>query len=65
MYILSSRERQIKMIFLIFQVPSTIGEEKLYNPFMRVTELAVQNHTGKNDPIDTMKAIRLEKDTFK
>lgn len=46
-------------------VPSTIGEEKLYNPFMRVTELAVQNHTGKNDPIDTMKAIRLEKDTFK
>ncbi|KAG6462206.1 hydroxyacylglutathione hydrolase, mitochondrial isoform X2 [Manduca sexta] len=46
-------------------VPSTIAEEKLYNPFMRVTEPSVQKHAGKQDPIEAMKAIRLEKDHFK
>lgn len=46
-------------------VPSTIAEEKLYNPFMRVTESSVMEHAKKNDPIETMKAIRLEKDNFK
>ena len=46
-------------------VPSTIAEEKLYNPFMRVTETPVQKHAGKNDPIETMRAIRAEKDNYK
>ncbi|CAG4937009.1 unnamed protein product [Parnassius apollo] len=46
-------------------VPSTIAEEKLYNPFMRVMEAAVMKHANKTEPIETMKAIRLEKDGFK
>lgn len=46
-------------------VPSTIYEEKLYNPFMRVTESSVMQHAKKNDAIETMRAIRLEKDHFK
>nr|XP_034830574.1 hydroxyacylglutathione hydrolase, mitochondrial isoform X1 [Maniola hyperantus] len=46
-------------------VPSTISEEKLYNPFMRVTEPSVMKHAKKNEAIETMRAIRLEKDNFK
>ena len=41
------------------------GEEKLINPFMRVTETPVQKHADKTDPIETMTALRTEKDTFK
>ncbi|XP_049868893.1 hydroxyacylglutathione hydrolase, mitochondrial isoform X2 [Pectinophora gossypiella] len=46
-------------------VPSTIGEEKMYNPFMRVTEPAVMQFAGFHDPIATMKVIRSQKDNFK
>ncbi|XP_026750938.1 hydroxyacylglutathione hydrolase, mitochondrial [Galleria mellonella] len=46
-------------------VPSTIAEEKLYNPFMRVTTSPVMQHAKKSDAIETMKAIRSEKDNFK
>ncbi|KAJ8889221.1 hypothetical protein PR048_008719 [Dryococelus australis] len=46
-------------------VPSTIGEEKKINPFMRVHEASVQNHAGQNDAIATMAFIRREKDSFK
>lgn len=46
-------------------VPSTIGEEKMFNPFMRVSELSVQQHAQKGNPIDTMGAIRHEKDKFR
>ncbi|XP_047995098.1 hydroxyacylglutathione hydrolase, mitochondrial isoform X2 [Leguminivora glycinivorella] len=46
-------------------VPSTIGEEKLYNPFMRVTVPAVMRHAKATDAIQAMKAIRQEKDNFK
>ncbi|KAF4519219.1 hypothetical protein B566_EDAN015325 [Ephemera danica] len=46
-------------------VPSTIGEEKKINPFMRVTEASVQQHAGQSDPVGTMGFIRQEKDTFK
>ncbi|XP_023944645.2 hydroxyacylglutathione hydrolase, mitochondrial [Bicyclus anynana] len=46
-------------------VPSTILEEKLYNPFMRVSEPSVMKHVNKSDAIATMKAIRQEKDSFK
>ncbi|XP_026728931.1 hydroxyacylglutathione hydrolase, mitochondrial isoform X2 [Trichoplusia ni] len=45
-------------------VPSTISEEKQINPFMRVVEPAVMIHAGAKDAIDTMRSIRLEKDTF-
>lgn len=46
-------------------VPSTIGEEKLINPFMRVHESAVQQHAGQNEAVATMGFIRREKDNFK
>lgn len=46
-------------------VPSTIGEEKRFNPFVRVNEASVQAHTGTaGDGIATMGALRKEKDNF-
>lgn len=46
-------------------VPSTIGEEKLINPFMRVNVEKVQIHTNTaNDGVATMAALRAEKDSF-
>lgn len=53
------------MIFFLLQVPSTIGEEKLINPFMRVAQASVQKFTGSSsDPIETMRLVRLRKDSF-
>lgn len=46
-------------------VPSTIGTEKLFNPFMRVKESSVQKHTGQADAVATMAFLRQEKDQFK
>ncbi|XP_012276116.1 hydroxyacylglutathione hydrolase, mitochondrial isoform X2 [Orussus abietinus] len=46
-------------------VPSTIEDEKKTNPFMRVHELAVMEHAKQSDPIQTMAALRKEKDNFK
>ncbi|XP_012137800.1 hydroxyacylglutathione hydrolase, mitochondrial isoform X6 [Megachile rotundata] len=46
-------------------VPSTIQEEKLTNPFMRVHEQSVMDHTEQKDPIQTMAFLRREKDNFK
>ncbi|XP_063170814.1 hydroxyacylglutathione hydrolase, mitochondrial isoform X2 [Candoia aspera] len=46
-------------------IPSTIGEEFTYNPFMRVREATVQHHARETDPVRTMGAIRKEKDNFK
>jgi len=46
-------------------VPSTIAEEKLINPFVRVHESSVQHHAKQSKPIDTMRALRREKDDFK
>ncbi|XP_049799639.1 LOW QUALITY PROTEIN: hydroxyacylglutathione hydrolase, mitochondrial [Schistocerca nitens] len=46
-------------------VPSTIGEEKRINPFMRVHESSVQKHAGLSEAIATMGAIRKEKDSFR
>jgi hydroxyacylglutathione hydrolase len=41
-----------------YTIPSTIGEEKTFNPFMRVREEALKAATGKNDPIEVMQALR-------
>ncbi|XP_023345761.1 hydroxyacylglutathione hydrolase, mitochondrial [Eurytemora carolleeae] len=46
-------------------VPSTIAEEKLINPFMRVQKPAVQAHAKSTDDIEVMRALRTEKDNFK
>lgn len=46
-------------------VPSSIGEELKFNPFMRVHEENVKKYTRKSDPIDVMGALRQDKDKFK
>ncbi|XP_070159670.1 transmembrane protein 104 homolog isoform X5 [Polyergus mexicanus] len=46
-------------------LPSTIKDEKLTNPFMRVHEPTVMKHVQQNDPIQTMFYLRREKDSFK
>ncbi|XP_043289251.1 hydroxyacylglutathione hydrolase, mitochondrial isoform X2 [Venturia canescens] len=46
-------------------VPSSIAEEKLTNPFMRVNEASVMEHAQTTDPIETMRSLRKEKDSFK
>ena len=46
--------------------PSTIGMEKLCNPFMRVGEDSVQKFTKTaGDAVATMTALRRAKDSFK
>ncbi|KAG8041371.1 hypothetical protein G9C98_002359 [Cotesia typhae] len=45
-------------------VPSTIGDEKKFNPFMRVHQKSVIDHSGTNDHISTMTKLRKEKDVF-
>ena len=45
-------------------VPSTIADEKTFNPFMRVHEASVQKHTGTHDPVMVMEALRNEKNHF-
>jgi len=46
-------------------VPSTMAEEKSYNPFMRVEEASLQQRYGTSGGVATMKAVRLEKDNWK
>lgn len=46
-------------------VPSTIGEEKEINPFMRVSQPSVRQLSGKDNDIDTMTFVRTLKDNFK
>ncbi|XP_064479008.1 hydroxyacylglutathione hydrolase, mitochondrial-like isoform X2 [Ornithodoros turicata] len=46
-------------------VPSTIAEEKTYNPFMRVNQDSVHEHAKLHDPISTMAFLRKEKDHFR
>ncbi|CAK9223620.1 unnamed protein product [Sphagnum troendelagicum] len=46
-------------------VPSTIGDELEFNPFMRVDKKSLQAATGKESPIDVMAALRHMKDNSK
>jgi hydroxyacylglutathione hydrolase len=45
-------------------VPSTIAEELLFNPFLRVHEPTVQQSTKQNDPIECMRVLREKKDAW-
>jgi hydroxyacylglutathione hydrolase len=45
-------------------VPSTIGEEKDINPFMRVTLPDIQSKVGAEDAVECMKNLRAMKDKF-
>uniref|UniRef100_A0A182N0L4 hydroxyacylglutathione hydrolase n=1 Tax=Anopheles dirus TaxID=7168 RepID=A0A182N0L4_9DIPT len=45
-------------------VPSTIGQEKRINVFMRVHQPTVQAFVDRTTPLDTMQALRAAKDKF-
>lgn len=45
-------------------VPTTIGDEMRYNPFMRTHEAVVQRAVGSNDPVEVMRILRSLKDKF-
>jgi len=46
-------------------IPSTIEEEKSYNPFMRVELDSLKQRYGVTDPVLCMQALRKEKDNWK
>ncbi|XP_039631434.1 hydroxyacylglutathione hydrolase-like protein isoform X1 [Polypterus senegalus] len=46
-------------------VPSSLEDEFQYNPFLRLSEEAVQKFTGKTDPVEVLSILRAEKDKFK
>jgi hydroxyacylglutathione hydrolase len=48
-----------------YTVPSTIGDEKKFNPFMRVNEPSIQETTGQKVPVEVMAELRRRKDAFK
>lgn len=45
-------------------VPSTVGEELLFNPFMRVGQPSVQSHVGGGSDVEVMRKLRNAKDRF-
>lgn len=45
-------------------VPSTIGQEKLYNPFLRVNEQSMQHVVGKSDPVEVLHTLREMKNSY-
>jgi hydroxyacylglutathione hydrolase len=45
-------------------VPSTIGDELKFNPFMRVDKESIKKATGKQSPIEVMAALREMKNNF-
>lgn len=46
-------------------VPSTLADEFTFNPFMRVKEKTVQDHVKQTSPVETMRSLRKEKDSFR
>lgn len=46
-------------------VPSTIGEEKRINPFLRVEEEQIKKVTGKTDPVEVLAELRQMKNRFR
>ncbi|CAF2152842.1 unnamed protein product [Rotaria magnacalcarata] len=45
-------------------IPSTIGDELKFNPFMRTNQSSVQAFTGKTDPVECMAELRERKNRF-
>ena len=48
----------------LITVPSTIGQEKLFNPFLRVNEQSLQMMVGKTDPVEVLHTLREMKNNF-
>jgi hydroxyacylglutathione hydrolase len=45
-------------------IPSTIGDELKFNPFMRTNQASVQAYTGKTDVVECMAELRDRKNKF-
>lgn len=45
-------------------VPSTLREEMLYNPFLRVHNETIRNAVGGSDPVSVLDNLRRRKDAF-
>ncbi|RHZ59309.1 hypothetical protein Glove_364g51 [Diversispora epigaea] len=45
-------------------VPSTIGDELECNPYLRISELPIQNATGTLDPYESIQMLRALNDNF-
>lgn len=45
-------------------VPSTIGQELAYNPFMRVNQFSIQKYCGSKSAAECMRILREKKDQF-
>ncbi|ORX91150.1 hydroxyacylglutathione hydrolase [Basidiobolus meristosporus CBS 931.73] len=46
-------------------VPSTIGEELAFNPFMRVSDAKIQQNVGKSEPVEVMAKLRELKNHYR
>ncbi|CAI5722671.1 unnamed protein product [Peronospora destructor] len=45
-------------------VPSSLREEVLYNPFLRVHNETIRNAVGERDPVSVLESLRRRKDSF-
>lgn len=45
-------------------IPSTLREEMLYNPFLRVHNDVIRNAVGGSDPVSVLENLRARKDSF-
>ncbi|DBA03864.1 TPA: hypothetical protein N0F65_004554 [Lagenidium giganteum] len=45
-------------------IPSTLREEMLYNPFLRVHDEVIRNAVGGSDPVSVLHQLRRRKDNF-
>lgn len=45
-------------------VPSTLAEEMLFNPFLRVHTETIRNAVGGSDPVTVLENLRRRKDNF-
>ncbi|KAI8876985.1 hydroxyacyl glutathione hydrolase [Backusella circina FSU 941] len=48
----------------VITIPSTIEQEKLYNPFLRVNEQSISMRVGKMDPVEVLHVLREMEDRF-
>lgn len=57
---IKSKQASLKSV----SIPSTIGDELKFNPFMRTNQPNVQAFTGKRDPVECMAELRERKNRF-
>ncbi|CAD5222206.1 unnamed protein product [Bursaphelenchus xylophilus] len=48
-----------------YSVPSLWGDEKLYNPFLRVDQQSVKEYCQAEDPIEVLDKLRAKKNNFR